>query len=206
MALAALRTSSMIESETMNSLIKVLHLRGLWKCFCLFATNHIFTGMGTFSSRIKRTLLNSCGNKIGNGTTIVSPIILKGSLVAGNECWINCGFTIHGNGTVYIGNNCDIGPDVIFLTGGHEIGDKERRAGEGETYTVRVGNGVWIGARSTILGNVHLSEGCVIAACACVTKDVPEDTIVGGVPAKLLRRIEDEGLEIHKGNTEKKSS
>ena len=191
--------------KTMDRLIRLFHLRGVWKAFCLFAINHIFTGMGKFSTVIKRYLLNSCGNQIGSGTTIVSPINLKGHLITGNECWINCGFTIHGNGTVYLGDNCDIAPDVTFLTGGHEIGSKERRAGTGENYTISVGNGVWIGARSTILGNVRLSDSCVIAACACVTKDVSENTIVGGVPAKLLRRIEDEDLEVYRGTTEKKS-
>ena len=197
MARAVLQALFMIESETMDRLIKVFHLRGLWKAFCLFATNHFFPGMGKFSVKIKRTLLNSCGNQIGIGTTIVSPINLKGRLIAGKDCWINCGFTIHGNGTVCLGDNCDIAPDVIFLTGGHEIGNRKRRAGKGENYTIRVGNGVWIGARATILGNVRLSDGCVVAACACVTKDVSENTIVGGVPAKLLRRIDDEDLELY---------
>lgn len=182
----------------MNKIKRLLHLRGIWKKICLFLVNHIFTGMGKTACYIKRILLNSFGNSIGEGTTVVSPIYLKGTLITGKHCWLNCGLTVHGNGIVRIGNNCDIAPEVVFLTGGHRIGGKERRAGAGEKYEIRVGNGVWIGARSTILGSITISSGCVIVACACVNKDVPANAMVGGIPAKLIRSLSDEGVGAHK--------
>ena len=76
------------------------------------------------------------------------------------------------------------------MTGGHQIGTRDRRAGKGESYHITVGNGTWIGSRSSIVNSVHIGEGCVIAACACVTKDLEEDCIYGGVPAKLIRRLD----------------
>ena len=79
---------------------------------------------------------------------------------------------INGNGNVTIGDNCDIAPEVTFQTGGHEIGDASRRAGKEIICSQRVGNGVWIGGRSTIVGNTTIGDSCVIAACACVVHDV----------------------------------
>jgi acetyltransferase-like isoleucine patch superfamily enzyme len=94
-------------------------------------------------------------------------------------------------GQVTIGDNCDIAPDVTFLTGGHQMGDHSRRAGKGESYHITVGSGVWIGGRATLLLNTSIGDGSMIAACACVSKDVPADTLVAGVPAKVMKEFED---------------
>jgi maltose O-acetyltransferase len=107
--------------------------------------------------------------------------------VAGENCWIGTGLTIHGNGTVTMGSCCDIGPDVTFLTGSHELGDANRRAGKGKTFDVTIGNGVWVGARSTVMADV--GDGSAVAACACVSKTVGENLLVGGVPAKIIREL-----------------
>lgn len=135
-------------------------------------------------------MLNSIGFDIGEGTKVVGPIDCTGTLKVGKNCWIGKNLSIHGNGSVVIGDNCDIAPDVTFLTGGHTIGSAERRAGQGETYRITVGNGTWIGARTTILGNTIVGNSCVVAACACVHKDVPDHTLVGGVPAKEIRKLD----------------
>ena len=96
---------------------------------------------------------------------------------------------INGNGTVFIGDNCDLGPEVTFQTGGHEIGDSKRRAATGKIFNQTVGDGVWIGGRSTICNDTKIGNGCVIAGCSCVIKDVPDNSLVGGVPAKVIRRL-----------------
>ena len=56
---------------------------------------------------------------------------------------------------------------------------------------IKIGNDVWIGAHATILAGVTIGNGAVIAAGAVVTKDVPINTIVGGVPARFIRNIEE---------------
>ena len=109
----------------------------------------------------------------------------------GNNSWVGKNLTINGNGVVIIGDNCDIAPEVTFLTGGHQIGTADRRAGKGETYTIEVGDGTWIGARSTISGNIKIGKSCVVAACACVTQDLADSRLVGGVPAKEIRVLDD---------------
>ena len=51
---------------------------------------------------------------------------------------------------------------------------------------------MWIGGRSTIVGNTIIGDSCVIAACACVVHDVEANVLVGGVPAKVIRRLDDD--------------
>ncbi len=145
---------------------------------------------GTKFFDAKRQMLSSIGYQIGEGTKIVGPIFNTGTLIVGQNCWIGHNLKVHGNGTVMIGDNCDVAPDVIFLTGGHQIGDSSRRAGKGETYHIEVGNGTWIGARATVAGNTTIGNGCVIASGACVVNDVEDNLLVGGVPAKFIRKLE----------------
>lgn len=167
-----------------------MKLRVIKRMLVLFSVNHILAGTRFFT--LKRSLLRSIGYQIGENTKVVAPIYNTGTLHIGANCWIGRNLTVHGNGTVEIGNNCDIAPDVTFLTGGHEIGSSERRAGLGETYQIVIGNGVWIGARATILRNTTIENGAAVAACACVICDVSENTLVGGVPAKKIKELEHE--------------
>ena len=176
----------------MIKILKKMHLFGMYRIVCIFLINHIFVGTRKISCNAKRYLMNAIGNCVGKDTIIVGPIHITGICSIGENCWINRDFTVHGNGHVYIGDNCDIAPEVVCLTGGHVIGNAERRAGPGETYTIRVGNGCWIGARATLLGNIVLKDSSVVAACALVNHDVPQNAVVGGVPAKIIRRLDNE--------------
>ena len=168
-----------------------MHLAfGVKKRLALFLVNHIFAGTRECFWNANIKLLNSIGYQIGEGTKVVGPLECYGTLSVGKNCWIGKNLVINGNGMVTIGDNCDLGPEITFQTGGHEIGLSERRAGNGKCYSQYVGNGVWIGGRSTVLGNTRIGDGSVIAGCACVVKDIPENTLAGGVPAKMIRRLE----------------
>ena len=177
----------------MKTFSKLFHLVGLKRKLNIYLVNKVYAGTKEKHFKKKRKLLNSIGFQIGEGTKIVGPIFCTGKLIVGKNCWIGKNCIVNGNGTVIIGDNCDIAPEVTFLTGGHKIGDTNRRAGEGEIYTITVGNGVWIGARSTILGNVKIGDSSVVAASACVNKEVLKNTLVGGVPAKIIRELNNEG-------------
>lgn len=96
-----------------------------------------------------------------------------------------------GDSSIKIGDNCDISSNVSLIGGSHEIGSITRRAGLGNSKDISIGNGVWIGYGSTILGGVNIGNGSIIAAGSLVNKNVPENTIYGGVPVKEIRRIED---------------
>lgn len=168
-----------------------LHLiKSAKRRICLLLVNHVFVGTRPCFFEVKRNLLNSIGYLIGENTKIVGPIECYGILSIGKNCWIGKNLKINGNGNVAIGDNCDLGPEVTFQTGGHKIGNTTRRAGCGEIYSQSVGNGTWIGGRSTICNDVSIGNGCVIAGCACVIHDIPDNTLAGGVPAKVIRRLE----------------
>lgn len=169
---------------------KKMKLITVKRIFAFFCVNHLLVGTRCFEA--KRRLLNFAGYEVGENTRVVGPVRCTGNLRIGKNCWIGRSFTVHGNGTVEIGDNCDVAPEVSFFTGGHQIGTPERRAGLGQHYTIDVGNGTWIGARSTITNNITIGESCVLAACACVVKDIPENTLVGGVPARIIRVLQNE--------------
>lgn len=177
-----------------------MSLRGIKKRVAMFGVNHLFTGTRCFGA--KRKLLRMAGHEIGEGTKVVGPIFCTGKMIIGEDCWIGRNLSVEGNGVVRIGDRCDIAPNVAFLTGGHEIGDSNRRAGKGESYSIEVGNGTWIGARATLLGNAHVGDGCVLAACSCVASDIPGNVLAGGVPAKIIRELKNEAEDV----TEKQNS
>lgn len=79
----------------------------------------------------KLVIMRKMGHIIGNGTKIVGPVYCTGNLIIGENCWVGENLLVNGNGTVKIGENCDLAPEVAFQTGGHEIGSSERRAGKG---------------------------------------------------------------------------
>ncbi len=115
----------------------------------------------------------------------------RGILHIGNDTWLSPGVIMHTHlkADIYIGERCDIGPGAGFITGSHSIGTSFRRAGSGTAQPIKVGNGCWIGARSIILGGVSIGDGCIIAAGSVVTCDVPENTLVAGVPASVKRNL-----------------
>ncbi len=163
---------------------------GARRAICLFLINHVFVGTRPFACKMKRKLLGCIGWTVGDGTTVVGPVECSASVTVGKDCWIGKNFRVNGNGTVIIGDRCDIGPEVTFQTGGHAIGDGTQRAGEGKCYRQTVGNGTWICGGSMICNDTDIGSGCVVAARACVVYSVPDNAMVGGVPAKLIKYLE----------------
>ena len=171
-------------------IVKLFHLRGLQRHMNMWLVNHIFVGTRPCWFKIKRNLLNQLPNfKIGENTKIIGPIVCSATLEIGDNCWIGRNFTVNGNGQVSIGDNCDVAPDVAINTGGHQVGDAERRAGEGIITNVLIGKGCWLCTRCTIVNEVKVGDGCVLLPCSCVTKDVSSNTMVGGVPAKIIKSL-----------------
>jgi len=116
----------------------------------------------------------------------------RGSVAIGENTWIGprCRFYTDASVTISIGKNCDIAPEVAFVTGSHEVGDSNRRAGRGYCKSIAVEDGCWIGARVTILGGVTVGHGSVVGAGALVSKDVPPNCVVAGVPARKIKALD----------------
>lgn len=108
----------------------------------------------------------------------------------GKNVFINAGCKFQDQGGIYIGDNVLIGHNVVIATLNHPLSPSKR--GDLITAKVVIENDVWIGANAVILPGVSIGRGSVIAAGAVVTKDVATNTVVGGVPAKVIKVIEEE--------------
>lgn len=106
----------------------------------------------------------------------------------GENVFINSDCKMQDQGGIYIGDDCLIGHNVVFATLNHNENPKLR--GNLIPKPIHIGNKVWVGSNATILQGVNIGDGAIIAAGAVVTKDVPENTLVGGVPAKIIKKIE----------------
>jgi maltose O-acetyltransferase len=106
--------------------------------------------------RFRLIMLRYAGVKVGNDTRICGHgfIYGRGEVTIGDRSWISPGTIIrsHPDASIKIGAQCDIGPCVDFITGGHEIAAADRRAGSGVALPIEIGDGCWIGARTVILG------------------------------------------------------
>jgi acetyltransferase-like isoleucine patch superfamily enzyme len=111
----------------------------------------------------------------------------KGKLIVGRNSRLN-GVHIDARQRIEIGANVRIAPYSIILDSDfHDIKD---HFSDGPSRPVIIEDDVWIATRATILKGVTIGRGAVVAAGAVVTKDVPPYTIVGGVPAKVIKQIE----------------
>jgi maltose O-acetyltransferase len=108
----------------------------------------------------------------------------RGNCTIGENTVINQGCRLDNRGGIQIGSNVSISTETHILTADHDIQDPECGGRQGK---VVIGDYVFIGSRATVLPGVTIGEGAVVAACACVTKDVPPYTVVAGVPAKVIK-------------------
>lgn len=154
----------------------------------LFCINHFFAGTRAIFFSTKRKLLNWAGIPVGDGTRIVGPLYCTCELKIGKDVWIGRNFSVDGNGSVIIGNCCDIAPNVQLYTGSHQIGER-RRAGPGYNGVIKIGDGCWICAASKLLPNVTIGEATIVAAGSVVTKSFCENLMIGGVPAKTIKKL-----------------
>jgi acetyltransferase-like isoleucine patch superfamily enzyme len=106
--------------------------------------------------------------------------------IVGSNSRIN-GVHITVKSEVTIGKNVRIAPYVLILDSDfHSAAD---HFSDGKTSAVTIGDNVWIATKSMILKGVTIGEGAVVAAGSVVTKDVPPFTVVGGVPAKVIKKL-----------------
>lgn len=110
----------------------------------------------------------------------------------GKNVFINMGCKFQDQGGIYIGDGSLIGHNVVLATLNHAKSPKDRSTMI--PAPIHIGKHVWIGANATVLPGVTVGDGAIVAAGAVVAKDVPENSIVGGVPATILRHLSEEEL------------
>lgn len=161
--------------------------------------NKVKAGSGL--NLMKSSLINALsyeGVEIGDNFTLGKYSIIEctgvlrnvgNSLKIGNNVGINHYCFIGVRGDIEIGDNVIFGPRVNIFSENHnfdsiEIPIKNQGVTKGKTI---IGSDVWIGANVSIMSGVNIGDGCVIAAGAVVTKNIPAYSIIGGVPAKIIK-------------------
>ncbi len=108
----------------------------------------------------------------------------------GKNVFININNYFMDGATIEIGDNVFIGPSCGFYTANHPLDYTNRNQGLEKALPIKVGNNCWFGANVSVMPGVTIGSGCVIAAGAVVTKDMPENSLIAGVPAKVIKTIE----------------
>jgi acetyltransferase-like isoleucine patch superfamily enzyme len=161
--------------------------------FVNYVTNYIISNIPSW--RIRKLHYQLVKIEFGKHSIANMGLYLFGpkNIKIGDNTHINKGCFIDGRGGCTIGNNVSISHNVSIVTGSHDVNNRFFA----EKYLpIVIDDYVWIGINVTILQNVHIGKGAVVAAGAVVTKDVSPYTIVGGVPAKVIgQRSKD--LEYH---------
>ena len=130
--------------------------------------------------------------RLGDYSVIESFVCINnavGDVIIGNYTRIGLHNTIIG--PVTIGNHVNLAQGITVTALNHNFEDSEKRIDEQgvSTTPVTISDDVWIGANAVILPGVHIGQHCVVAAGAVVTKDVPDHSLVAGVPAKIIKQI-----------------
>jgi acetyltransferase-like isoleucine patch superfamily enzyme len=134
-----------------------------------------------------RSLLNELfEGRLPASSNILSPVnIDRGATITiGENVFINWNFSAVSTGTVTIEDHVQIACNVQMITANHDFEDMEIL----HCKPIVIKQGAWIGAGSTIMGGVTVGEGAVVAAGSVVTKDVESFTIVGGNPARFIKK------------------
>lgn len=156
-----------------------------------FATKKLLTLMNNAAApaEIRALLSEITGSEIDESVTVFTPLHINygKNIKIGKNVFINFDCVFLDLGGITIGDDVLIAPKVSLLSEGHPI-----KAGERSSLIVghiHIKKNAWIGANATILLGVTIGENAVVAAGAVVSKDVADNTMVGGIPAKVIKTI-----------------
>lgn len=143
----------------------------------------------TDSSEVRQWLSKIIGKKVEESTTVFIPFHTNfGRFInIGKNVFINHGCSFLDLGGITIEDDVLIGPNVQLITENHPIQPAERKALDLKSILIK--RNAWVGAGAIILPGVTVGENSVVAAGAVVTKDVPSNTVVGGVPARVIKSL-----------------
>lgn len=147
--------------------------------------NAAFVSLSDTRAQLERLFMRPLPEGVGLFPPFTTDCGLNTHLGAG--VFINAGCRFQDQGGIYIGERALIGHNCVIATLNHNM-EPARRANL-LPAPVRVGADAWLGSNVTVLPGVTIGEGGVVAAGAVVTRDVAPRTVVGGVPAKLIRNL-----------------
>ena len=110
-------------------------------------------------------------------------------ITVGENFFANYNFIVLDGNTVTIGDNVLIAPNVSIYAAGHPFDPEQRRQGLEYAFPVRIGNGVWIGGSTTIIGGVSIGDNTVIGCGSVVLRDIPTGVLAAGNPCRVIRKL-----------------
>lgn len=130
------------------------------------------------------------GKPAGKGSVVIPPFHTDfgWNITLGDYVFINSGCKMQDQGGIVIGDGTQLGHNVVLATVNHDVDPDKRRLMH--LGSIHIGKNVWIGSGSVITGGVTIGDNAIIAAGAVVTKDVPPDVLAGGVPARVIKKLE----------------
>jgi maltose O-acetyltransferase len=180
-----------------NKLLRVCAEELEWAFRPVFALMHVALRCLPSGSagRLRAAVYRAFGWKVDRQTIVLgtisftSPRTARRNLTVGKHCFINALVHIDTTAPVTLEPGVSLGHHVVIITSNHEIGPPDFRAGAITAKPVIIGAGAWIAARVTILPGVTIGAGAIVGAGSVVTRDVPSNTVVAGVPAKIVREL-----------------
>lgn len=148
----------------------------------------------------REAILKECVGTYGENLFIIPPLYANCGLSTvhfGKDVFINFDAHFVDDGEIFIGDDVMIGPNCTFATAQHPISPRLRKAKLQYNKSIHIGNNVWLGANVTILPGVSIGDNSVIGAGSVVTKDVASNVIAAGVPARVIRPINEKDDEIY---------
>lgn len=144
-----------------------------------------------FEQQQRQTLLKELLPNASGNVWMESPFHVDYGymLHVGDNFYANHGCTILDCNIIRIGNNCLLAPHVCISAAAHPIDPTLRTSGAEFTAPITIGENVWIGANATICPGVTLGNNVVVGAGAVVTKNFPDNVVIGGVPAKIIKHV-----------------
>jgi maltose O-acetyltransferase len=156
--------------------------------------------------RSRTALLRRAGVQIGPRSLIQGTMHVTGAgknpclqISIGSFTLISGSLHCDVGASISIGDRVRIGHDVSLLTVDHQVGPGDMRSGQTKYGPIEIGDGAWLASRVVVLPGIRIGAGAIVAAGSVVTRDVPDHTLVVGVPARVARNLnaepEPEGAE-----------
>ena len=169
--------------------------------FALFFTNWLPDNVPFLALRgaCARPFLGKCGKRLKLGRNVV--LYNASRLSFGEDVYLAYGCWFMAGDQIVVGNGVMFGPYSVIVSSEHRRENRTFRHGVPAIAPIKIGNGCWLAAHVTVTAGVTLGNGCLVAAGAVVTHDVEPDTVVGGVPARKIKRSDDQPVVRDAGQT-----
>ncbi len=139
--------------------------------------------------RLACHFLGSCGRElnIGRNVTFYNP----SQIHLGDYVHFAYGCLLMANSQIRIEDEVMLGPYCVLVSGNHSRKEGSYRFGADEILPIRIGKGSWLGAHAVITAGCEVGCGSLVAAGAVVTESFPNNVMVGGVPARIIKKLEE---------------